>query len=127
MARFYLDHNVAHGLARLLNERGHDATTALAEHTTRLRDGAHLLHTSQASRIIVTHNQKDFVELHHAWALWTDAWNVADRHSGIVVLPHIAGWNVYRIAGELEVLVHAHESLLSRLLRWTPASGWIEE
>jgi hypothetical protein len=127
MARFYLDHNVEHGLARLLNEIGHDATSARTEHTTRLRDGAHLLYASQTSRIIITHNQKDFVELHHAWAIWTDAWNVVDRLSGIVILPHNVEWDLYRITGELEGLLQASESLVSHLFRWTPASGWIDE
>lgn len=127
MARFYLDHNVENRLARLLNEHGHNATTALAEGTMTLRDGAHLLFAARSTRIIVTHNKKDYVELHHAWLEWTAAWNVRERHSGIIIIPQNADWDLYRIANQVESIGESITSLEGRLMRWTPSSGWIEE
>lgn len=126
MARFYLDNDVGIRLARLLDERGHDATFALNEQTMRLRDCEHLLYAATTSRILVTHNRKDYLELHHAWLTWTRAWDVEHRHSGVIVLPQNAGWDFYRMADEVETIVLPRASMTNRLVHWTPARGWIE-
>lgn len=127
MARFYLDHDVGLLLARLLNEFGHDATTSRTEQTTALRDSAHLLHATRDARTILTHNQKDFVELHHAWCEWTNAWEVSERHSGVIVIPQNSVWTLRRIAHEVDDLMNWAGPMENRLFRWTPERGWFEE
>lgn len=127
MARFYLDHDVGLRLARLLNELGHNATTSLAEQTTTLRDSAQLLHATRNERVIVTHNKRDFVELHHAWRSWSSAWNVSERHAGVIVVPQAANWPLRRIAREVEDVLSQANLMENRLYRWTPERGWFEE
>lgn len=76
--------------------------------------------------MLVTHNRKDYLELHHAWLVWTRAWAIDQRHSRVFVLPQIVGWDLYRVADEMESIVVSRTSMMNRLLHWTPSRGWIE-
>lgn len=127
MARFYLDHDVGLRLARLLNEHGHDARTSLHEQTTHFRDGLHLLYATRADRIVLTHNERDYLELHHAWHAWTAAWGVAEQHRGVIVIPQDAGWGLHQMAEEVELVLDRTAAVENRLFRWTAEQGWIEE
>lgn len=121
MPAYYLDHDVARRVAYLLRRSGYPATTARDEGRERAGDDEHLLLAAQRGWVIATHNADDYALLHSAWRRWSGAWNVEQRHSGILILVH----------GGAELLAQAIVGLAARglprtneLYRWAPARGW---
>lgn len=132
MARFYLDHNVSRRLVRLLREHDHDVITTAELGSERASDGLHLLSASSLDRVLVTHNERDFLMLHDAWLRWRRAWHVTAAHAGIIVLPQVQQWNPMRSVGELEALAEPSDTprigsaLRNQLWTWRPVEHWIE-
>ena len=91
MAHLYLDHNVHLDLADLLTGMGHPTTTARNERMELATDDAHLLLTTRSHRILVSHNNKDFLLLHNAWGRWSQALCVPQAHAGILIVPENIG------------------------------------
>ncbi len=99
MARFHLDHNVSHEVAEILQLRGHDVLTAWDLGLITADDDVHLSTAADDTRILVTHNKKDFLLLHKAWRRWPLVWVVAVTraggnvppgaltHAGVVIIP----------------------------------------
>lgn len=86
MARFFLDHNVSHRLAPALRRLGHDVVTARDLGLEGADDDQQLTAATDAARVLVTHNRKDFIALHRAWHRWSRRWGVEAAHGGILVL-----------------------------------------
>ena len=121
MADFYLDHDVAIRVAPALRDLGHTAITPRDLGTERANDADHLLGAATDSRVLVTHNAKDFMLLHHAWELWQTAWLVAAPHSGILVLPHgTLADNVQRLVAFVGT---PRAPIAGQLHRWQ-SGGW---
>lgn len=74
--RLYLDEDVRPLLAEILCDRGFDATSAARARRKGLTDEEQLLFAAKEQRALVTHNIRDFVELHASFS---------DRHAGIVL------------------------------------------
>ncbi len=120
MASFQLDHNLSRRLAPALRAFGQDCVAARDLGLEGADDDIQLTTATDAGRILVTHNRKDFIALHRAWRRWSRHWGVTERHGGILVLlpqkPElpildevVAG---HAIAGEL------HEYLRPPGARW---------
>lgn len=122
MADFYLDNDVTISLAPELRSRGHDARTTRDLGLQSATDGRQLLHATQNGWIFVTHNRKHFVVLHEAWMEWTGAWQVPERHAGIIVLPH--GIPARDMAREIDQFLHRAHPFANHLYEWTPHGGW---
>ena len=116
MAEFYTDHNVALSLVADLQTVGHTARAARDLGLAAVGDDEHLLRAAQEGWILVTHNQKHFHLLHNAWLRWTAAWQIAWRHSGILLVPH----NVPSrdLAQHIHLLVPSGSSLAGQLHQW---------
>lgn len=83
---FHLDHNIARDLAPALQLLGHDAVTARDLGLERADDDLHLTAATDAGRILVTYNRKDFITLHRVWHRWSRRWGASERHGGILIL-----------------------------------------
>jgi len=60
VAGFYLDHDVAYGIAFLVREEGHDATAAQWIGLQAAEDYEHLLKAAEQGWILIGHNRKDY-------------------------------------------------------------------
>jgi hypothetical protein len=60
----YLDECVNRHLSERLHRRGINATTAVEERTLGLDDESQLLYATRLGRVILSHNQKHFLQLH---------------------------------------------------------------
>lgn len=125
MADFYLDHNVATELGRLLVGLGHTSRTADELGLAAADDDEHLLLASENGWIFVTNNKKDFTLLNGAWNRWAAAWGVAPQHAGILVMPQESTDFLPRsiVAQAIDDLVRS-VALSNACYQWRPSSGW---
>jgi predicted nuclease of predicted toxin-antitoxin system len=84
---FYLDNDLAAGVALSLRTAGHVAISARDLRLRRATDDEQLLVAADAGRVFVTHNEDDFTLLHDAWRKWFSAKGVQAQHAGILVVP----------------------------------------
>ena len=126
MAAFYLDNDVATGIAVELAALGHAATTALAQNLRRANDAQQLLTATQQGWILVVHNYADFLLLHRAWVLWRSAGGgyQLPAHAAILSIPQ-QRWLDSEAAHELDAFVETKPPLADMLYQWTPSQGWI--
>jgi hypothetical protein len=89
VAAFYLDNDVAVGIAGALRVLGHTATTARAQQLRYASDGQHFLFATQHNWIMIVHNHLDFLLLHQAWLIWrvAGAGYQLPVHPGILSIP----------------------------------------
>ena len=89
MAVFQLDHNVSAQLRPLLRLAGHEVYDAREQGLDRVSDDVLLLEAMRAGRVLVTHNEGDFLLLHAAWRRWPVAWGIVPppAHAGILLVP----------------------------------------
>jgi hypothetical protein len=120
MARFHVDANVAIPFADLLSAQGHDVATARQLSLANAPDDKHLLDAAQANRVVITHNEKDFILLHGAWRRWSAAWGIAaiTQHAGILVLPVESRTRSRGQVTAIERLVADRGSLVNELHVW---------
>ena len=84
MALMYLDEDVSVEVGPMLNRRGHDVIHAHDLNNREVPDTEHLLYAARSGRVMVTHNRRDFEELHRMW-LALNSWGVMGReHAGIL-------------------------------------------
>lgn len=84
MALIYLDEDVSVEVGPLLTRRGHDVIHAYDVDNKEVADTEHLLFAATSGRLMVTHNRRDFEELHRMW-LALKTWGVMGRdHAGIL-------------------------------------------
>lgn len=132
MPPFHVDHNVSQRLTRLLVARGYDAVAAHDLGLDRASDARHLLLAAKQGRIVLTHNERDFLLLHDAWLRWSADWGVEPHHAGIIVLPQKERWDAYRSLEEIESLLgRAPQAgrvrpMTDLLWRWQARRGWFE-
>jgi len=121
VAAFYIDHDVANEVGRLLRGDGHDVVTVRELGTTRAGDDEHLLAAAQAGRTLLSHNRKDFLLLHGAWQRWSQAWSAASTHSGILLLPQMRPLDAVDALADLLRSAEPLENALFeyRSQRWT--------
>ena len=74
--RLYLDEDVRPLLAEILRDRGYDAISAAHARRKGLTDEEQLLFAIKEHRVLVTHNIRDFAQLHAPFS---------DRHWGIIL------------------------------------------
>lgn len=112
LPEIYLDECVDHRLARRLDARGIDATTAVAEGTLGYDDESQLLFAARLGRVILTHNQRHFQRLHTRFA--------ADgrTHAGIMLIPNGPLALVELRAAMLVAWIAGLASTESLLIRW---------
>lgn len=128
MASFYFDNDVADDLAELLRVRNHDVLTTREHGQSRATDDQQLLTATELGRILVSHNARDFILVHHAWRLWPRAFGVAwSQHPGIVVLPQPPTLSVDRAAIELDKFVRSGRRIGNALYHYRVTGGWRRE
>lgn len=76
MALLYVDHDVSVLVAPLLRAKGHDIVVTSELGLGGESDSNHLLRAAQEGRILVSHNQRDYMLLNRAWLDWTEGWPV---------------------------------------------------
>jgi len=84
-----------------------------------------LVEAARESRIVITHNAKDFVLLHDVWRIWGTLWGIPDRHGGILIVPHKHYLPAADIAGEVSAFLAAGLPIANELYVWQRAGGWI--
>lgn len=121
---FYADHNVAFQLVQLIQARGYDITYAREQGLASASDAAHLLHAATHDRVLLTHNERDFLLLHQAWVLWSRSWNISPRHAGVLMLPQQKHWSPRHALREIETILMVTPSLVNEFWRWKASRGW---
>lgn len=122
MADVYLDSDVGVELARALSDHGHTARLAATEGMRDAGDPAQLLHAAERGWVLISHNKKDFRDLHDAWLRWAGAWGALRNHAGILILEQV--YPIASIAPGLSQFLHDHQSLQNQLYEWTQGGGW---
>ena len=79
--KVYLDEDLSPRIAKLLRQRGMDATNAQDIGSTQLDDHAQLEYATREGRAVVTANVVDFIQLAH------EAVAANTKHAGIVLVP----------------------------------------
>jgi predicted nuclease of predicted toxin-antitoxin system len=80
MARFYLNENIAASLAGLLGQNGHDVLTTQGAGKRGAGDEAQLDYATENDRILLTHNRRDFRQIHRRQQF------IGKRHRGVILL-----------------------------------------
>lgn len=125
MARFILDNDVPARAGFLLESLGHFATTSRAEGISVASDAHHLLYAFLHDLILVTHNERDFKELHIAWCLWAGYFSTTTPHNGILVVRQPPMLPTQNMVLGIHELVSSDIDLSSRLFRLS-SPGWVD-
>jgi hypothetical protein len=126
VSRVYLDNDVSPHLVRLLEARGHSATTAHDLGLASAHDEVQLLTAVQRQAILVTSNRRDFVVPHRAWTIWSDAFGGAlSPHHGILA---IAQAELVDQSEALNTLLAPEpvQAFPNRMLWWPSVGDWQE-
>lgn len=116
MALIYLDEDVSVAVGPLLAGRGHDVIHAFDLNNRQVPDPDHLLYAANSGRIMVTHNRKDFEELHRVWLAVT-SWGLMDRvHSGILTTWGQISAEVW--ANLLDEFLLLNDAIRNQMWRW---------
>jgi len=127
VAAFYADNDVSVHVATELIALGHTAATARSLGLTRADDATQLLTAAQQHWLLITCNGTDFLLLHLAWRLWSQAWAVqpVPLHAGILWIPQ-QRWLAPTAAQEIDAFVRAGLQVANTLYQWTPSGGWVQ-
>lgn len=119
LARFYLDHDVSRQTAEALRHLGHDVVTVRELERERAPDERHLFSAHEQDRILVSHNEADFVLLHGAWLMLSVAWKIDRPHRGILIIPQWSParsqWDAVRVAHEISRFVQSRPVLRNEM------------
>lgn len=125
MAAFYLDNDVSDDLVGLLRAKKHDVLHTRPFGQARATDDRQLLTAFRLGRILVTHNARDFILVHHAWLLWPPALGVGwPRHFGVLIVPQPPDLSTHQVAEAIDRFVRAQRPLADELYRLTVPGGW---
>jgi len=125
VARFHLDNDVSDALGNGLLRRGHDILHTRHHGQARATDPQQLLTSVALNRILVTHNARDFLLIHHAWRLWPRAYDVSwPHHSGILAIPQPPRLAIERAGEDIDRIGQAGQSLADELYRWVGPGQW---
>lgn len=120
--RFYLDENIAVGVAVALRVAGHTVTTAREIGALREHDDLHLFNATQQGCVLVSRDG-DFYVLHRGLRRWAAWWQREPFHGGVLVTP-----DTLSVAGEARILdIFAASGLPApnQLYEWFPDRDWI--
>ena len=122
-AAFYIDNDVSLRLVPRLREQGHSVITTAERGLAEAKDPIQLLTAALDGRILLTHNQKDFILLHEAWHCWAAPWGlpVQPTHGGIIVIPQPLPADIVNV---IEQFLAAGHPIQNRLFRWRSSDGW---
>lgn len=107
MALLYANENFPLGVVEILRELGHDVVTSheAGNANQRIPDEAVLAFATQASRVLLSLNRRDFIELH----------SKVPKHSGIIVCTQNA--NLREQAEQIHQALQTADTLVGQLLR----------
>lgn len=111
-AGIYLDECVNSHLARLQRARGIDVTTAAEQRTLGYDDEPQLAVATRLGRVILTHNQRHFQQLHARYMA------TSRLHAGIMLIPNGPLPLVSLRAAMLIAWIDTWDTVENRLIRW---------
>lgn len=120
---FHIDHDVTRALATELAKRSYYAVTAYDLGLAAEHDGVQLMAAAQRSRVLVSHNWRDYRLLHQTWHHWAAVWHVTQQHAGILIIPQRV-WDPRTAAAQLDAFVSRGHPLGNTLHRWVQGTGW---
>ena len=125
MVQFYLDHNVAAGVAGELSNLGHQAINARQLGLAGATDATQLLTAVQRGAVLVTNN-RDFLALQAAWREWATAWRVTPVpvHHGILLIKQGQMGGAVPAAQYIHAHVVRGPVLPNTLWQWTVSGTW---
>ena len=129
ITRFYLDENVKEQLVAALIAIGLDAVSTWQMGRKGASDFMQLLFAAQSGRVLVTHDVKDFQQLHSAWLAWSAAWGVSAtaRHPGILIIERGPGQRGGLPVAHMVNVVRAFSAVpdptTNRLFAWNAVKG----
>jgi hypothetical protein len=98
--KLHLDEDISPVIAEILRRRGLDVSSAHEVGTTQLPDAQQLHHATQAERVLVTRNLRDFV------VLGGESIARGQAHAGIILVPAVFRGNEFAaIADAVERIV----------------------
>jgi hypothetical protein len=115
--QIHLDECVNCHLADLLRARGIDVTTAAETRTLGFDDESQLLFSTRSGRVISSHNQRHFQQLHARFLA------AGRRHTGIMLIPNGSLALVHLRAAMLIAWLESFENAESPLARWHDLQG----
>lgn len=125
MAAFYVDENIALGLAPALRYYGHSIASVAEERRLGAPDPHQLLYAAERGWTLITHNRRDFRLLHVAWLYWSNEWRVPRQHAGIIVVEQVRGQPTADLARIIHTFVTSSDVMLANALYdWKPTVGW---
>jgi Domain of unknown function (DUF5615) len=126
----YLDENVSSRMVPLLSTRGIAVLHARSMLPEQTSDHLHLAFAARSRRVLLTHDEKDFRLLHHAWQDWGTEWGIEPRpvHHGILVIPQQPFLTVQQavelVADLFLTAGPTPNALMNRFLSWSRDGGW---
>jgi hypothetical protein len=126
VAQFLFDADTVPTLHRLLEEQGHSVTTI--RQVTRLDapDDEVLLVATTMDRLLVTHNEQDFLLLARAWRSFARQWETTPpSHAGIIVIPQSDRLPFGRAISEINSLVRRQREVRGHVFTYSLKWGWI--
>jgi len=122
VARFYTDEDIPSILVRLLfdsNQR-HNVRTTRNLDKQGDSDADQLLTATGQQRILLTHNESDFLLLHTAWLRWPRHWIVVPSpvHAGIITISQQRRYPFNLMIDELDRLVSSVHTFANQMYRW---------
>ena len=124
MARFSVDADVSPDVVRGLRSYGHDGLSASDTGMRHADDEQQLIVAVLQSRLLVSHNSRDFLLLHRAWLRWPPSLQVSfPLHAGIAVIPQKSRLDHERAVAVLHDLITSSPILANSFVLWKPSRG----
>ncbi len=128
VADFFLDADVDPRLGESLVGRGHTFRTTRQESRLDATDDVQLLIATDLRRLLVTHNEDDFLLLYRAWRSLSRRWHVQPGdHAGIIVVPQPVLLPLERCVLEIHNLVRGQRDVWGRFFVLDAKWGWALE
>jgi hypothetical protein len=91
MSSFYFDNHVSLVTATNLREYGHNVVATRDRRAQRQRDFQQMITATNLGRLLVTHNERDYILLYRAWHFWSEQWGAANSHNSTsIVIPQFS-------------------------------------
>src|SRR5262245_59716247 len=87
-----------------------------------------LFEAARLGRVVLTHDEEDFLLLDRAWRRWSSGWNVQPlpQHAGILLLPTIKVTLRGYVSQEIHHLLIARPSLANEVHAWQQTQ-WVQK
>lgn len=125
MAQFLFDADTSPALHRLIEQRGHSIRRTGQEGALHTPDDLVLLLATNLERILVTHNERDFLLLARAWRSFARQWEATPRpHAGVIAIPQLSRLPNERALSEIDTLVRTQRELSGHVFTYSLRWGW---